>query len=222
VFNVTNTVASSSLTLNVDNITTTGTAQINLDGSTGKITTLTINATGSDSEFILTGTGIKDLTINATADLDISDTSASYATTALKTIDVNGAGKVNLGDLTGSALNTFDASGNTGGVTAKINTLTANVDKITEYVFSAGNDVVTLADNTVNTKVTLGAGDDKLTLASGTTSLAAVIDGGTGTNTLHMDAADAVTASATTTFEAKMDNFQKLSLGNATVAGTLT
>lgn len=215
VFTVTNAVASSSLTLNVDNITTTGTAEIDLDGSAGKITTLTINATGSDSEFILTGTGIKDLTINATADLDISGSAATaYATTALKTVDVNGAGSVNLGDLTNSALNTFDASGNTGGVTAEINTLTASVGTITEYVFSAGNDIVTLAETTVNTKVTLGAGDDIVTLASGTTALAAVIDGGTGSDTLAMVVADAntVTSAGTSDFENKISGFEKLSL----------
>ena len=214
VFTVNNAVASSSLTLNVDNITGAGASEIDLAGNT--ITNLTINATGKDSKFILDADGLVDLTINATAGLDISNT-AAYATAALKTVDVNGAGKVNLGDLTGSSLNTFDASGNAGGVTAEINTTT--VGTITEYVFSAGNDVVTLAENTVDTKITLGAGDDIVTLDSGTTGLAAVIDGGTGIDTLEMFVADA-NGVTDGTFEAKISGFEKLSL-TATLAAAV-
>ncbi len=219
---------SKTLTLNVDNITSTGTTYINLDHSgngvakntsNATIETLTINATGKDSRFELVAGALKDLTINATADLDIYDNSASYATTNLKTIDVNGAGAVDLGVLkTATALNSFDASGNTGGVTAEIETEIAAgklTGTITEYVFSAGNDDVTLSNNVIETKITLGAGDDKITLASNTgiADVVATIDGGTGSNTIDMTAADAETLSSDDKFEGKISNFSKLSLG---------
>lgn len=224
---------SKTLTLNVDNITSTGTTYINLDHSgngvakntsNATIETLTINATGKDSNFELIAGALKDLTINATAGLDISDTSASYATTNLKTIDVNGAGAVDLGVLTtATALNSFDASGNTGGVTATIETeihSTALTGTITEYVFSAGNDVVTLSNDVIETKITLGAGDDKITLASGTgiADVVATIDGGTGSNTIAMTAADAQILSSDDKFEGKISNFDKLSINNTPTA----
>ena len=222
------------LTLNVNNIQSSGTTFINLDSDGDAVTdqgsetveTLTINATGAASSFELFAGALKNLTVNASVGLNISDTAASYATADLETVDVNGAGAVNLGDMTDSvALNTFDASGNTGGVTATVETdagtLTGDVE---EFIFSEGADTVTLVATTgsaVDVKVSTGAGNDKVTLSTGITTAGAVIDGGTGSNTLHMDAANAVTASATNTFEGKISNFQKLSLGNATTAGTV-
>lgn len=208
---------STTLALNVNNITsdaTTIASNINVGDS---VNNLTIGATGADSTFILGASALKDLTINAAVALDISTTSTGYATTNLKTVDVNGAGAVNLGILTTAALNSFDASGNTGGVTATIDTATASVGTITNYIFSEGNDVVTLDETAVNTKITLGAGDDKINLKATTTALANTIDGGTGTNTIHMNSADANKATGATSsiaFESKISNFQKLSLAN--------
>ncbi len=223
--------AATTLELNVNNIRSTGTTYINLDNdgydkNDATVETLTINATGAASRFELVAGALKNLTVNASVGLNVSDSAASYATALLEAVDVNGAGAVNLGDLSASvALNSFDASGNTGGVTATVEgdgaTLTGDLE---EYVFSGGNDTVTVEAATgtsVDVKVSLGAGDDKLTLATGINTAGAVLDGGTGTNTLHMAAADAVTASATNTFEGKIQNFQKLSLGNATTAGTV-
>lgn len=226
--------AATTLELNVNNIRSTGTTYINLDNdgngvgdqTDATVETLTINATGAASRFELVAGALKNLTVNASVGLDVSDAAASYATANLKTVDINGAGAVNLGDLSASvALNSFDASGNTGGVTATVEgdgaTLTGDLE---EYVFSGGNDTVTVEAATgtaVDVKVSLGAGDDKLTLASGINTAGAVLDGGTGTNTLHMDAADAAIASAVTnTFEGKISNFQKLSLGQVAQATT--
>jgi len=200
---------STTLALNVNNITST-TSVVNVGAS---VNNLTIGATTKASTFDLTAAALKDLTINADVDLNIATNSTGYATTNLKTVDVNGTAKVDLGILTTAVLNSFDASGNTGGVTATIDTATASVGTITDYIFSAGKDVVSLAETAVNTKVTLGAGDDAVSLVTGTTALAAMIDAGTGTDTLAMVAANATTASATTTFEANMSNFEKLSLG---------
>ena len=219
VFTVTNTTADSALALNVDNITTTGTAEIDLDGSAGKVTNLTINATGAASEFILTASGVTDLTIDAAKNLTLSTGSDIDAS---ENITIKGIGAVNLGDISGAvALDSFNASANTGGVTATIETEIAGgaiTGSITEYIFSEGNDVVTLLNDVIETKVTLGAGNDtlKLATATGIADVVATLNGGTGTNIIDMDAADAETLSGDATFEGKMSNFSKLSIRAAT------
>jgi S-layer protein len=68
----------------------------------------------------------------------------------------------------------------------------------------------------VSKAISLGAGDDKLTLASGTTALTANIDGGAGTDTLSMVAADAVTASANILFAGRVTGFEALTLTGGT------
>lgn len=213
------------LTLNVNKITST-TAVVNLDhdgnvtaGGSATVTDLTINATGSASTFELDAAALENLVINATVGLNIATGAAGYATTNLATVDVNGAGAVNLGVISASvALDSFNASGNTGGVTATIEVDSATLTgDITEYVFSEGADTVTLNAGTgtsSDVKVTLGAGNDTVDLsADNIATLGAVIDGGTGTNKIVMTAADAETATANDTFEGKITNFTKLGLG---------
>lgn len=205
------------LALTVNDITS---ATITLDDGGAEVENLTITATAAASDFALTAAALTDLTINAAVALDLTGSTLSAT---IETVDVNGAGAVTLGDIsTEVALNTFDASGNTGGVTATIETDASDLTgDIEEYVFSAGADAVTLQDTTVSVKVTTGAGNDTVTLASGTTTLADVIDGGTDTDTLHMVAANAVTASGGTTFETKITGFEKLSLASASATGTV-
>jgi S-layer protein len=215
--------ASTALDLTVNNVNNA----VNLDAATTPtIADLNLTATGKASAFALTAAKVTDLTINAAVDLDLS--SSTMMSTALETVSVTGAGEVDLSDIsTATGLNSFDASGNTGGVTATIDANSANVGDIEEYLFSAGDDAVTLADATVDGEVTLGAGDDVLTLASyvdGTfanagadTTLTATLDGGAGTNTLQMSAGDAAAASGATTFETKISGFQKLEIGEAQV-----
>lgn len=219
---------STTLALNVDAITgdSTPNAVINLDhdgddtvDGSKTITDLTIGATGTASAFELQADVLENLTVDAAVDLDLSVNAATgYANAALLTVDVNGAGAVDLGVLSTNsiALNSFDASDNTGGVTATVetdaDTLTGD---ITEYIFSDGNDVVTLAQGAgtaSDSNITLGAGDDKLTIATGTTVSNGTLAGGTGTNTIAMAAADAEVLDDGT-FEGKMSGFSKLSLG---------
>lgn len=203
------------LTLNVDKVD----AGVDLDDSSASITNLTINATGSASSFALTADNLTDLTVNAAAALTL--TSGSFAGSfALENVSVTGAAAVNLGNITGNnGLKTFTST-NTAGVTVSIDTDTADVTGgITSYDFGSGADVVTLTDTTVDIAVDLGAGNDKITLATGTTTLAETIDGGEGTDTLVMAAANATTASATTTFETKITGFEKLEVGTVAADG---
>ena len=219
-FTVTDTTAGS-LDFTVDNITGGDGAIISMDGGTG-VTGLTINAENEASDFELTASNVTDLTINAAADLTLDDTDDTDLT-AVETADINGAGAVDMGNISGNVpLDSFNASDNTGGVTA---TVEATIDStngidgdLTEYVFSAGDDTVTTVNgdgNTVETDITLGDGDDKLTLATGTTDATATLAGGAGTNTLGLAAADAAddALSTNTTFEGKLSGFSKLEVG---------
>ena len=197
----------------------TGAATVNL-GTT--VTALDVTTTGSASSVTLQAANTKDLVIDAGAKLTVAGNVGNNAD-ALQTVDINGTAAVVLGTLpTGSTnLKTFDASGNTGGVTATINANATTMTEIDEYVFSGGADTVTINNSTVSVDVTLGAGNDKVTLAAGTTAPSKTIDGGADTDTLVMDAADADTASGSTTFATKVVNFENLTLQNNT-AGTVS
>lgn len=199
------TTAQTALALTVNDITGSVT---DVDGA---VTDLTLTATGTESAFSLTAEGVTDLVVDAKVDLDLSGLASMEA---LENATIKGAGAVDLGNISGYvALDTFNASANTGGVVATIETDADNLTgSITEYIFSAGADDVTLASTEIDTKITLGAGDDVLTLAAGTTAAAKVLDGGTGTNTIAMVAADAHTLSDDVAFEAKMTGFSKLSI----------
>ena len=208
------------LTLNLDKVS--GTVNLDHNGNatadgSQTVTDLTIATSGSASTLAVDARVLKNLVINAEAKLDLTGSTHLGGTNTIQTVDINGTAAVTLPAIASTALKSFNAADNTGGVTASIQANTVGLDAaFTKYVFSQGNDVVTLTNTGVNKAIELGAGDDKITLASGTTTLAATIDGGTGTNTLHMDAANAATVSATADFANKIDNFQKLSLGART------
>lgn len=193
------------------------------------VETLTLTTTGVASSVDLKADALKSLTIDAGVGLTLQ-AGASYDD-VLETVVVKGAGAVNLGNISvagagAGKIKSFSAADNTGGVTVSVSAKTADVHStFTKYVLSQGNDNVTLVDATVNKAIELGAGDDTIILAAGTTSLAANIDGGTGSNTLVMAAADANSttgASSSTAFEAKISGFDKLSLGQVATGTQVT
>jgi S-layer protein len=207
--------SATALDLTVNNVKN----NVDLDQTGATITDLDLTATGAASAFNLIAINVENLNLMAAVNLDLN--TATFTGNKLETVEITGTGAVILPDISGHVgLNSFDASGNTGGVTTTIEgggtTLTGDIE---EYIFSDGNDDVTVedadGDGAVDVKVSLGAGDDKLTLDGGIDTAGAMLDGGTGTNTLHMDAADAETASGGTAFQTKFTNFQKLSVGNA-------
>ncbi len=73
-------------------------------------------------------------------------------------------------------------------------------------------DTLTLANAVDSKAITMGAGNDTVILFTGTTAAAGGINGGGGTNTLQMVAADAVTASGSATFATQVTHFQDLTL----------
>ena len=201
--------ASETLVLNLDNVN----GVVDLDVGTATVNDLTINATGVKSAASVKANDVDTLVVNAAVDLDLSGDAISDA--SLLDVTVTGAGKVTFGDLTAAeALDSFDASENSGGISASVETATAKVDALTEYKLGSGDDSITALGADINVKVSLGAGDDTFTLASSTTTPTKVVDGGLGIDTLAMDDANAITSglSGDTNFAAKITGFERLEI----------
>lgn len=172
------------------------TVDLQLDGATGT-TTLNVSGTG----LLNSGSG----------------TQAS----ALTTIKVTETAGLTLNSQATALVTSVDTTGTTGAVT-----LTLDGSKAT-YAGGAGVDKVTItnANTAIAKAIDLGAGDDTLTLnvVGATTVAVPTVDlkGGDGVDTIALSAADAVALSANGTFAGKIDGFEKLSVGNATTAGTV-
>lgn len=182
------------------------------------VETLTLTTTGAASDIDLTATGVKSLTIDAGVGLDLQ--AASDYDDVLETVTIKGAGAVDLGvAIASTALKSFSAADNKGGVTVSVSAKTADVHStFTKYVLSQGNDNVTLTDVAVNKAIELGAGDDTITLATGVRigDITATIDAGVGdADTLVLAADDAESLSGANTFNAKISGFERLSIGAA-------
>ena len=135
------------------------TATINSTGAANVLGAVTLNATAANT--------VTALNINATTGLTATLVGADYAV-AGATLTVTGAGAVNVG--AAGTFKTITASGNTGGLTMTLDTVT------TSFAGSTGNDVITTA-----------------TLAA---PAAGIINGGTGTDTLVVAAAADVASAA--------------------------
>lgn len=171
------------------------------------------------STFGLVATAAKALTVDGSATANIS-AAAGAATTfgALESVVVTGTAGLNMGNTASGTLKSVDTTGTTGTVTVSIDGTKAT------YTGGAGVDNVTLISSAAITKaVNLGAGDDVLTFTgTNVPTVDGKIDGGAGTNTLALSAADAATLSNTASFEAAISNFQKVSIGAVAAGATST
>jgi len=172
--------------------------------------TINLHVAGA-STFGLAATAAKALTVDGSAVANIS-TGTTFG--QLESIVVKGTAGLNAGGNASGTLKSVDTTGTTGTVTVSIDGTKAT------YAGGAGVDNVTLVSSAAITKaVNLGAGDDSLTFVGTSIPTAdGKINGGEGTNTLVLAAADAQTLSSNASFEAAISNFQKLSV-QAVVAG---
>lgn len=98
-------------------------------------------------------------------------------------------------------------SSNTAGVT-----ITSALGNSTSFTGAAGKDSVAI--NNLNTKaVAMGDGDDTVAVSGTVLGAGGTIDAGAGTDTLVLTSSDAAALSAATTFEGRISNFEKVSLG---------
>ena len=191
---------------------------------TGKATSATITTAGAasttgtitlsdEATALSAGATIKDVTINANADLTIgvagggADLIGFDVTNGVtNTITVTGsASKVVLNDVA-AAVDVIDASAFAGGVTANANGAT-----LTTFKGGVGADVLTLGALTATGTVDLGAGNDKLLAgAAGVIGANNVIDGGAGVDSISASLINAGNA-------ANIKNFEQLDVSAATV-----
>jgi S-layer protein len=196
------TTAAATLDLTVDDV------QHNVTLTAASLLDLTLNAEGEESAFALTSANTTDLTIDAATDLDL--TGSDF--TALVNATISGAGAVVIDGATPGTLETLDAAGNSGGVTASVN------GDATEVTGGDGEDDITVlnAGTAIDKEMSLGAGNDTLDISDGGTVTAstptATLDGGDDTDTLVMDSAAA--AAADSSFASKFTNFELLEIAN--------
>lgn len=200
--------SAAALALNLEKVGTTATAAV--VSITTAPATLNIKSTGANNI---------NLTSALTETLNVSGTGLLNAGTAalgaLKSVKVTETAGLTLAAGTAATVTSIDTTGTTGTVTASINGQSAT------YTGGAGVDNVTLTTVAPTKAISTGAGNDKVTLASGTTAMGTngSINAGDGTaDTLSMVVADAVTASAGTTFATKVTGFERLELTGATGA----
>lgn len=184
---------------------------VNLDGVTAgtvtdaEATSLTVNASGTKSSGVtLAAAKATAVTVNA----EVATTIADVDIAAAKSLTVTGAGATTVTNTTTvTALTSIDAGGSTGGLT-----VTPAIGTGVAFTGGSGADAVTVGATTK--AIAMGAGDDKVTLnAVAALGTGGSIDGGEGIDTLVFNTyANAVTASATTTFAATISNFERLEL----------
>lgn len=190
---------------------------LNLNNVTGgtvtdaEATTLNVSSSGTKTTAVtLTAAKATTVTVDAAVATTITDVNIAAATS----LTVKGAGATTVSALsTVTALTSVDASASTGGLT-----LGAAIGTGVTFTGGAGNDSVIVGATTK--AITTGGGDDTVTVA-GTAALGTggSIDAGEGTDTLKFSTyANAVTASATSTFEGTVSGFERLELSGVNAA----
>jgi S-layer protein len=186
----------------IDDATATSLAVTNSGGDSSGITLTAAKATG-----ITLATSGKKLTV---------DTLTAALT---KTVGISGDAAVKI------TANTFDSAAVvTSTATAGV-TLTQELGTGQQFVGTASSGADTIAVGATKTAITTGAGNDTVTFSTAAVGTGGSIAGGDGTgDTLSMTAANAATASSTTTlgaaFVASVTGFEKLvltTLGSNTV-----
>lgn len=190
-----------------------GDTTFRVDGAALTDVALTANGTATGKSVTIqdtTGPSGDDTIKNASVDASAA-TTVNVNSTVLETVTTTGLGAVTLGAGT-SASKTIDASANGGGTT-----VSATMQAGASFTGGAGKDTITV-DNTNTKAQSMGAGDDTVNMLNSSFGALGTADGGDGTDTLGMTSANAATASAGTTFEGTISNFEVVSLG-ATAGG---
>ncbi|MEO1751812.1 DUF4214 domain-containing protein [Thiofaba sp. EF100] len=218
-----------------DSATTDTLASVSLDGfaaastvASDALTSLSVaNASSNVTVTAAAGTRALGVTVNNVTGGTIRDDSAT-------TVTVTGSGAASSGfTLTTDAATSIafagdktvslaltDTGSNSATVTSITSTNTAGVTITSSlgtsiaFTGGAGKDSVTVGATTK--AIAMGAGDDtvNVTLSSGDLGTGGTIDGGDGTDTLGLTAADA--AAAATALGAKLTSFERIALSSAT------
>ncbi len=166
------------------------------------------NVTGSAS---LTVAGVEALTLESSG----SGANAVALTAAnTTTLNVTGTQALTLGTLPATVV-TFDASANTAILATGVSLTTANTAAST-VIGSAGNDTIVIRSSAVNDSVSTGLGNDSIRFV-GNYSVDDTIDGGDGTDTLSVIAANIASATTPTTY--RVTNIETIAITDALLSG---
>jgi S-layer protein len=173
----------------------------------GVYTTINITTAGTNTTFALNPPGMTTLNVTGTG----SYTLYGFNGAALQTLNVTGSVDFSGYFQTASTLTTIDGSTATGDLDLRI----FGIGTVTT---GAGNDTITLASNAITANVSLGDGDDTMDLFSLSAMYmpSGIMDGGTGTDTVHMGAIAAAAFSGSGVFATHFTGFERLSLRNIT------
>lgn len=177
-------------------------------------TTLNVTSTGNNV-IDLNADATEALTVNGTGLLDISTQDLD----ALKTVVVSGTAGLKLSGAENDTITSVNTTATTGTVTVSI-----NGDKAT-YTGGAGVDNVTVtnASTAINKAIDLGAGNDRLDLSATTpVNPTVVIEGGAGDDIIVLKAADAASLTLGTSFQSKINSFEKLEVNAVVASGGAT
>lgn len=188
--------------VNLSNTAAVGAATFSVAGAKLDTVNITTDKTATGKTVTVTDTGNTTKTANITA---TGAAAVAIGSTALETVKITGAGAVTL--TAANLSKALDSSGSTGGVTYATDLVAQ------QFTGGAGKDVVQFGATTK--AQTLGAGDDTATI-SADLATGGSIDGGDGVDTLQMTATLAATLHADDKFNAKVSNFEKLSITAAT------
>lgn len=190
-----------------EGVTTSETAALTLT-----LAPTTLNVTSTGANYIdLTADATETLNVSGTGLLDVS----GLDLVAVTTVKVTGTAGLKLHADVASSLTSVDTTGTTGSVTVSI------AGDTSTYAGGAGADSVTVTNpgTAISKAINLGAGNDTLDLSAATPLVpTVVIEGGEGTDTLALLAADAASLSGAISFEAKINSFEKLNVKAALVA----
>lgn len=196
------------LDVNMTNAAATGATAftLNLSGAqkgAGNGPTVTLaQMAGADTS------GVETVTVHS------EGTNSNYLTalvdTKMATLTVTGNQTLTVSTALGTSVKTFDASASAG-VSASFSTT-----GVITLSGGAGNDSLTLTNNTANTSITAGAGNDTVSFTTGFDTNDTV-NAGDGVDRLDITAAnaEAITSALTNT-----TNFEQLSLNTATTGGS--
>lgn len=187
----------------LSNVGALGDAKFSIAGAKLETVNLSTDKTAAGKTITVDDTG------NTTKTANIAASGAAAVvvnSTALENVSVTGAGLVTLTAGTAPS-KTLSSVGSTGGVTYAVNLVAQ------QFTGGAGKDTVQFGATTK--AQTLGAGDDTATIAADL-GTGGSIDAGDGTDTLKMTATLAASLDDNDKFNAKVSNFEKLSVTAAT------
>lgn len=195
----------------LSNTAAVGTVTFSVSGA--KLDTVNLTTDKTAGALIVADAGNTTKTANITA---TGTAAVTVSSTALENVKISGAGAVTLTAGTAPS-KTLDASGSTGGVTYAVDLVAQ------QFTGSSAKDTVQFGATTK--AQTLGAGDDAVTMSVAALGTGGSIDGGDGTDTISLSAANIATATSNATlgaaFQASISNFEKLGVGATGATATV-